>query len=150
MVSFVSLFQLLGVLFIALVPLVLLMKRPARGGGPVAAQDVVAGVAAVVTELHVDVVTPGLAEPGAIEVLEAIPPLDGQRLELPPDRVVGRVGGELLRGGFPASDVADVEPPDTGGDHDDDQQRQRVRPPAAPGGNDTRHIAVLALETVEC
>ena len=37
MVSFVGLFQLLGVLFIALVPLILLMKRPARGGGPVAA-----------------------------------------------------------------------------------------------------------------
>ena len=37
MVSFVGLFQLLGVLFVALVPLVLLMKRPARGGGPIAA-----------------------------------------------------------------------------------------------------------------
>ncbi|HEX4346075.1 MAG TPA: hypothetical protein VHZ73_00795, partial [Vicinamibacterales bacterium] len=37
MVSFVGLFQLLGGLFIILVPLVLLMKRPARGGGPVAA-----------------------------------------------------------------------------------------------------------------
>jgi MFS transporter, DHA2 family, multidrug resistance protein len=37
MVSFVGLFQLLGVLFIALVPLVLLMKRPARRGAPVAA-----------------------------------------------------------------------------------------------------------------
>jgi DHA2 family multidrug resistance protein len=37
MVSFVGLFQLLGVLFIVLVPLILLMKRPARGGAPVAA-----------------------------------------------------------------------------------------------------------------
>jgi DHA2 family multidrug resistance protein len=37
MVSFVGIFQLLGVLFIALVPLVLLMKRPKRGGGPAAA-----------------------------------------------------------------------------------------------------------------
>jgi DHA2 family multidrug resistance protein len=37
MVSFVGLFQLLGILFVALVPLILLMKRPARGGGPVAA-----------------------------------------------------------------------------------------------------------------
>jgi MFS transporter, DHA2 family, multidrug resistance protein len=37
MVSFVSLFQLLGVLFVVLVPLVLLMKRPGRGRGPVAA-----------------------------------------------------------------------------------------------------------------
>jgi DHA2 family multidrug resistance protein len=37
MVSFVGLFQLLGVLFVALVPLILLMKRPARGGAPVAA-----------------------------------------------------------------------------------------------------------------
>ena len=32
MVSFVGIFQLLGVLFIALVPLVLLMKRP-KGPG---------------------------------------------------------------------------------------------------------------------
>jgi DHA2 family multidrug resistance protein len=32
MVSFVGIFQLLGVLFIALIPLVLLMKRPKRGG----------------------------------------------------------------------------------------------------------------------
>jgi DHA2 family multidrug resistance protein len=32
MVSFVGIFQLLGVLFVAMVPLVLLMKRPKRGG----------------------------------------------------------------------------------------------------------------------
>jgi DHA2 family multidrug resistance protein len=37
MVSFVGIFQLLGVLFVVLVPLVLLMKRPKGGGGPVAA-----------------------------------------------------------------------------------------------------------------
>jgi DHA2 family multidrug resistance protein len=37
MVSFVGIFQLLGVLFVALVPLVLLMKRPQRGRGPAAA-----------------------------------------------------------------------------------------------------------------
>src|SRR4051794_28873792 len=37
MVSFVGLFQLLGVIFLAMIPLVLLMKRPRRGGGPVAA-----------------------------------------------------------------------------------------------------------------
>jgi MFS transporter, DHA2 family, multidrug resistance protein len=36
-VSFVGLFQLLGVLFVVLVPLILLMKRPAKGGAPVAA-----------------------------------------------------------------------------------------------------------------
>src|SRR5689334_17503402 len=36
MVSFVGLFQLLGIMFLALLPLVLLMKRPRRGGGPVA------------------------------------------------------------------------------------------------------------------
>jgi DHA2 family multidrug resistance protein len=36
MVSFVGLFQLLGILFLALVPLVLLMKRP-RGGPAVGA-----------------------------------------------------------------------------------------------------------------
>jgi DHA2 family multidrug resistance protein len=37
MVSFVGIFQLLGVMFIALVPLVLLMKRPRPRPGPVAA-----------------------------------------------------------------------------------------------------------------
>ena len=37
MVSFVGIFQLLGVLFIALIPLVLLMKRPRRQSEPVAA-----------------------------------------------------------------------------------------------------------------
>jgi MFS transporter, DHA2 family, multidrug resistance protein len=37
MVSFVGIFQLLGILFIALVPLVLLMSRPRRGTGPAAA-----------------------------------------------------------------------------------------------------------------
>jgi DHA2 family multidrug resistance protein len=36
MVTFVGIFQFLGILFIALLPLVLLMKRP-RGGGHVAA-----------------------------------------------------------------------------------------------------------------
>lgn len=37
LVSFVGLFQLLGVVFISVVPLVLLMKRPRAGGGPGAA-----------------------------------------------------------------------------------------------------------------
>ena len=37
MVSFVGIFQLLGVMFIALVPLVLLMKRPRARSGPAAA-----------------------------------------------------------------------------------------------------------------
>jgi DHA2 family multidrug resistance protein len=37
MVSFVGLFRLLGWVFIATLPLVLLMKRPKAGGGPVAA-----------------------------------------------------------------------------------------------------------------
>ena len=37
MVSFVGLFQLMGVMFFALVPLVLLMKRPARRADPAAA-----------------------------------------------------------------------------------------------------------------
>ena len=36
MVSFVGMFQLLGILFLLLIPLVLLMKRP-RGGAPVGA-----------------------------------------------------------------------------------------------------------------
>jgi hypothetical protein len=34
MVSFVGLFQLLGIVFLLLIPLVLLMKRPARGAAP--------------------------------------------------------------------------------------------------------------------
>jgi MFS transporter, DHA2 family, multidrug resistance protein len=34
MVSFVTLFQLLGLMFLALIPLVLLMKRPRQGGAP--------------------------------------------------------------------------------------------------------------------
>jgi DHA2 family multidrug resistance protein len=37
MVAFVGIFQLMGIVFIVLVPLVLLMKRPKRGGGPAAA-----------------------------------------------------------------------------------------------------------------
>ena len=36
MVSFVGIFQLLGIMFVALVPLVLLMQKP-KGGGHVAA-----------------------------------------------------------------------------------------------------------------
>jgi MFS transporter, DHA2 family, multidrug resistance protein len=36
MVAFVGIFQLMGVIFIALIPLVLLMKRPKTRGGPVA------------------------------------------------------------------------------------------------------------------
>jgi MFS transporter, DHA2 family, multidrug resistance protein len=37
MVSFVGIFQLLGILFLVMIPLVLLMKRPRGGSGPVAA-----------------------------------------------------------------------------------------------------------------
>jgi DHA2 family multidrug resistance protein len=37
MVSFVGIFQLLGVLFVTLIPLVLLMKRPKSGGSAAAA-----------------------------------------------------------------------------------------------------------------
>src|SRR4051812_2218157 len=37
MVSFVGIFQLLGLMFIVMVPLILLMKRPRGGSGPVAA-----------------------------------------------------------------------------------------------------------------
>jgi MFS transporter, DHA2 family, multidrug resistance protein len=37
MVAFVVIFQLMGIIFIALVPLVLLMRRPKAGGGPMAA-----------------------------------------------------------------------------------------------------------------
>jgi hypothetical protein len=121
----------------------------------VPAQDVVAGVAAVVAELDVDVVTPGLAESGAVEVLRTIPALDAQVLELSPGGVVGRVAGcnrasRRCRGRGPAPDVADVQPTDASGYHEDDEQGQRAPGAGRPGGNDTRHIAVLALETVEC
>jgi len=37
MVSFVGIFQLLGILFLAMIPLVLLMHRPRTGAGPAAA-----------------------------------------------------------------------------------------------------------------
>jgi DHA2 family multidrug resistance protein len=37
MVSFVMLFRLLGIIFVALLPLIFVMKRPKTGGGPVAA-----------------------------------------------------------------------------------------------------------------
>ena len=37
MVSFVGLFQLLGIIFLVMIPLVLLMKRPGQGGPVVGA-----------------------------------------------------------------------------------------------------------------
>ena len=37
MVSFVMLFRMLGIVFLLMLPMVLVMKRPKRGGGPVAA-----------------------------------------------------------------------------------------------------------------
>jgi DHA2 family multidrug resistance protein len=37
MVSFVGIFQMLGLLFLAIIPLVLMMKRPKRGGAPAGA-----------------------------------------------------------------------------------------------------------------
>jgi hypothetical protein len=37
MVSFVMLFRLLGVVFLVMLPLVLIMKRPRGAGGPVGA-----------------------------------------------------------------------------------------------------------------
>jgi hypothetical protein len=37
MVSFVGLFQLLGIIFLVIIPLVLLMKRPGKGGPAVGA-----------------------------------------------------------------------------------------------------------------
>jgi DHA2 family multidrug resistance protein len=38
MVSFVMLFRLLGVIFLLMIPLVFIMRRPKRGGPPVAAE----------------------------------------------------------------------------------------------------------------
>jgi hypothetical protein len=37
MVSFVMIFRLLGAIFLLMLPLVLIMKRPKRGPGPVGA-----------------------------------------------------------------------------------------------------------------
>jgi len=37
MVSFVMLFRVLGIVFLLMLPLVLVMKRPSSGDGPVAA-----------------------------------------------------------------------------------------------------------------
>jgi DHA2 family multidrug resistance protein len=38
MVSFVMLFRLLGVIFLLMIPLVFIMRRPKRGGAPVLAE----------------------------------------------------------------------------------------------------------------
>ena len=38
MVSFVMLFRVLGLVFLLMLPLVLVMKRPSRGGSPVVAE----------------------------------------------------------------------------------------------------------------
>ena len=38
MVSFVHIFRLLGIVFLVMLPLVLLMRRPKSGGGPVMAE----------------------------------------------------------------------------------------------------------------
>ena len=48
----------------------------------IAAQDVVAGVAAVVAELDVDVIAPGLAELRALEVRGAVPAANLELFEL--------------------------------------------------------------------
>jgi hypothetical protein len=62
--------------------------------GEVATQDVVAGVAAVVAELDVDVVALGFAEPVTGEVGHPVPSLDGKPRQLRPGVVVvGRGGG---------------------------------------------------------
>ena len=37
MVTFVTIYRMLGILFLAMIPLVLLMRRPAKGGAPAAA-----------------------------------------------------------------------------------------------------------------
>ena len=48
----------------------------------IAPQDVIAGVAAVVSELDVDIVAPGLAELVALEIGGAVPAADLQAAEL--------------------------------------------------------------------
>jgi len=37
MVTFVTIYRMLGVLFLLMIPLVFLMRRPAKGGAPAAA-----------------------------------------------------------------------------------------------------------------
>ena len=59
--------------------------------GEVSAQDVVAGVAAVVAELDVHVVAPRLTEPVAGEVGDAVPALDRQPVQRRARRVEGRI-----------------------------------------------------------
>jgi hypothetical protein len=118
--------------------------RPDQQLGEITSQDVVAGVAAVVAELDVDVVAPAFAEPVPRKVGHPVPSLDGQPRQLRPRVVVvGRGLGRRAPVGGPP-----VQP----SDHGDRQNKQRDRgnDSGPPGGNDRAHIAVLALEPVEC
>ena len=120
--------------------------------GEVSAQDVVAGVAAVVAELDVHVVAPRLTEPVAGEVGVAVPALDRQPVQRRARRVEGRVARRPDSGlrcrrrwrrrrrrcrGL----VLEVQP-DRHSDSEHEQSKQH--------GNDAAHIAVLALKPVEC
>ena len=51
MVSFVTIFQLLGLVFIALIPLVLIMKRPKRGAPPAAAHRTASPASTITQDL---------------------------------------------------------------------------------------------------
>jgi hypothetical protein len=98
-----------------------------------------------VTELHSDVVAPGFAEPVAREVRVAIPAFDRQGRQKRPRPVVAlRPGGRGGRGLMAPVQPSGHRDPDRD-DHDEHRDE-----PASPGGNAVAHIAVLALEPVEC
>ena len=87
-------------------------------------------------ELDVDVVGPRLAERGAPEVGHTVPPRHRKPRSVRPHTV--ELDGALQR--RVARALGALQPPDEGtrdGEHHDD-------------GNDPPHIAVLALELVEC
>jgi hypothetical protein len=120
--------------------------RPQHQFGEVTPQDVVAGIAAVVAELDVDVVAPGFAEPVTGEVGHPVPSLDGKPCQLRPGVVVvGRGGGSRA--------LCRSPPVQPSGHRDGDReskQRDHENDSGRPDGNDRAHIAVLALEPVEC
>ncbi len=116
--------------------------------GEVPAQDVVAGVAAVVAELDVDVVTPRLTEPVAGEVGVAVPALDRQPVQrLASGVICGALGGgrRLATPAAAAMAARAASWKCSQTRHGDSKHQQPQQ-----HGNDTAHIAVLALEPVEC
>jgi hypothetical protein len=108
----------------------------------IAAQDVVAGVATVVPELDVDVVTPRLTEPEPLEVAYPVPAVDGQRLHLMASRVVtrGRCRRRSRLGLLPCF-IAQVEPTGAHRNSDHNHDRQPIAEPAV-GSHASCHTAL--------